>query len=791
LLTIGLALLALVLGVLLYLAFGDLSRHKPRIEEFIAERTGRSFQIQGPFQLKVLPAVSVVAENVRFGNADWGTEQPMIDIGRFATVIDLWSLISGPAEIRSVELSDITVLLEKDAKGNANWVLQEPAGSEAEDEPADSGVTEVPAIIENGQLSNVRVTFRQPDKSDRVAVFNSFTISPGTGGLLAIAGDGALDDYAMALKGEIGPIDALTAGRDIRLAIDASVGNLSLGAEGGVGRLYPLDGADLRLKLLNPDLGTMLGNLQLPVVAEGTMDATVTLSDAGERTGLNVDATLGDIRAKVAGTLATLGLTDSELEFSATVGDTARLATAFGLKGLPQEELHVGGRLKTSRDQIGLEGLTAQLAGAEAKVDGSVPRSAKGTSTLRFEAAVDNIARLKEGLPEIQANAAGIYAGNRNGFEVRDLHLRLDQSELSGKAAFKRAGRMRIDAQLSSPRLDLTPFKKEKPEDMGKPKTADAARQDGGSKDEFVFRDEPLPLDKLQGTDAQVQLKVAELVLDAGRLADVSGALTLDQGNMSLDFQATGTAQGTIDGDVRLVPSQGGANLTIDVSIRDLRAGLLAPKDDDPSKAPPTNVNIDIRASGLSPRQMAAGANGKIVMTQEKGHVKSGVIDMLGSGVLSQLGSQLNPFSAKDPYTKLECTAAKIKIVDGQAKVEPVLMQSDKVTVTAQGAVDLRTEEITFDFNTRPRKGIGISPGMFTNPFIKLDGTLANPRVAVGAKGAVSGALAVGTGGLSVVAKGLVDRMVGEADLCPSTLAEVSGSLQATKTPGEGQGDQK
>ena len=102
---------------------------------------------------------------------------------------------------------------------------------------------------------------------------------------------------------------------------------------------------------------------------------------------------------------------------------------------------------------------------------------------------------------------------------------------------------------------------------------------------------------------------------------------------------------------------------------------------------------------------------------------------MFGGGIFAQLASKLNPFSAQDPYTQLDCTVARVDIVDGQATVEPVLMQSEKVTITANGKVDLHTEELTVDFNTRPREGIGVSPGMFTNPFIKLEGTLASPRV--------------------------------------------------------------
>jgi uncharacterized protein involved in outer membrane biogenesis len=791
LLTVGLVLLALVLGLCLYVAFGDLSRHKSLIEELITERSGRSFQITGPFALEILPAVSVVAENVRLGNAEWGTEQPMVHIGRFATVIDLWSLISGPVRIRSLELSDVAVLLEKDAEGNANWVLRDPTRAEPPQKHPGPGMTELPAVIESGLLSKLRVTYRQPGRTDRVAVLNSLSIGQGTGGLLAMSGNGSLNEYALALEGEIGPIDALVAGRDIRMDVEGSIGNLQLDVGGGIGRLYPLDGADLSLELRSPDVGAALGLLELPVVAQGAMEATAKLSDAGERTALDADATLGDIKANVKGTLSMLGLTDSDLEFSATAGDLARLGAVFGVEGLPREELRLAGRVMTSQDEIGLRGFIAQLPGAEVKLDGTVPRSANGASTLRFEAAVDSIARLKPELPEIGARAAGTFARKRGGFELKDLKLRLDQNELVGEVAARLTGRTRVDARLSSQRLDLTAFTRGQPEQQGGGESSGSAGKKGKSKRTFVFRDQPLPLEKLQRTDGQLQLTLAELVLDKGSLTDVSGDLQLDQGSTTLRFRATGLGAGQIDADMSLVPSQRGADLTMNVRIHGLRAGLLAPEGSDPGKSPPTNLDANIKASGASPRQMASGANGKIVFTQGKGRVKRGALDILGSGILSQIGGQLNPFSAEDPYTKLECTAAKIKIVDGQAKVDPVLMQSDKVTVTAKGSVDLRTEEIAFDFNTRPREGIGISPGMFTNPFIQLGGTLVSPRIATGAKGVVSGALAVGTAGISVVAKGLVDRVAGQADLCASTLAEVSGSSQPASASADGKGDQK
>ncbi len=141
---------------------------------------------------------------------------------------------------------------------------------------------------------------------------------------------------------------------------------------------------------------------------------------------------------------------------------------------------------------------------------------------------------------------------------------------------------------------------------------------------------------------------------------------------------------------------------------------------------------------------------------------------MVGSDVIGQLFSKLNPFAKEDPFTEVDCTVARIDILNGKATIAPVLLQTGKVTVTADGTVDLLTEALAFNFNTRPRSGIGVSPGMFTNPFLELRGTLTSPKLSAGAKGV--GALAVATAGATVVAGGIADRVKGEADMCKTTL---------------------
>jgi hypothetical protein len=763
LLACALALVTLVLGSLLYLAYGDLGRHKPWVEALVSERTGRTFSIDGAFDLEVLPAISVHAEHVRLGNAEWAADTSLIEIGRFSTVIDLWSLVSGPVQIRTLEISDAAVHLEKGEDGRANWLLGEAAQEERGAAQPDSGVTEVPAVIENGRLENVRVIYRQPGQPERVAALETLTVVPGAQDLLAVAAHGAFEDYPMDLKGEIGPIDGLISGENIRMNLVASIGKLGLDLGGSIGRLDPLEAADIRCTVQNPDVGTMLENLRLPLIATGALKAEATLKDMGERTGLTVDATIGDIDASIDGSLQVLGLVGSDLRFAVSVGDASRLAKALDLGGVPKDELRLAGHMTASPNEIELDGTTATLAGTRLKIDGSIPRSPKIGPKLRFEAVSDDLAKLNDALPAIPASAQGIFAGDPRQFELTELRLNLKQDKFSGKASIRRAERLRIDAELNSPHLDLVP--------QGKA----AQNKKTKSRAKYVFPDTPLPLINTGRFDARVKMTAQEVALAAGLLKDVSGDLTLEEGRLSLAVRASGVGEGRMEGTLQLVPSQTGADLTVKGTVRSVRSGFMAPKDGDVSKAPPMNLHVDLRSSGTSPRQLAARASGRLLVTQGKGRLKGSILKTLGSDILATLGNQLNPFSDKDPYTNLQCSVARMKIVDGQATLDPLLMQSEKVTVVGKGTIDLHTEKLSFEFNTRPRKGIGITAGMFTNPFVQLGGTLANPHLTASAKGFASGALAVGTGGLSLLAKGLVDRVAGEADLCEKTLAKVSG----------------
>ena len=85
------------------------------------------------------------------------------------------------------------------------------------------------------------------------------------------------------------------------------------------------------------------------------------------------------------------------------------------------------------------------------------------------------------------------------------------------------------------------------------------------------------------------------------------------------------------------------------------------------------------------------------------------------------------------------------------------------------GSADLGSERLDLTLATQPRRGLGISAGAIVNPFYKIGGTFASPQLRVDAtSAALTYGMATATGGLSILATGLRDRLLGNLNPCDS-----------------------
>ena len=110
----------------------------------------------------------------------------------------------------------------------------------------------------------------------------------------------------------------------------------------------------------------------------------------------------------------------------------------------------------------------------------------------------------------------------------------------------------------------------------------------------------------------------------------------------------------------------------------------------------------------------------------------------------------------------MNCFALVADIDDGMVRGDPlVAMQTTELNLLAWGEIDLGNELLDLDIAAQPLRGLGINLGDLINPFTRLGGTLASPRLVADPENAL---LKIGAGiataGIWVVAKKLRDRFL-------------------------------
>jgi hypothetical protein len=128
--------------------------------------------------------------------------------------------------------------------------------------------------------------------------------------------------------------------------------------------------------------------------------------------------------------------------------------------------------------------------------------------------------------------------------------------------------------------------------------------------------------------------------------------------------------------------------------------------------------------------------------------------------VFDRLNEAINPFRSRDPSTELLCAVVRFPVSNGIARVDrSIAMETDKLGVSASGTLDFRNETLDFQFHPKVRKGISIDIASLSD-LVRVTGPFASPRVAIdpagSAKVLASVGAAIGTGGLSAVAQGLL-----------------------------------
>jgi hypothetical protein len=171
---------------------------------------------------------------------------------------------------------------------------------------------------------------------------------------------------------------------------------------------------------------------------------------------------------------------------------------------------------------------------------------------------------------------------------------------------------------------------------------------------------------------------------------------------------------------------------------------------------------------------LASSLNGDVRITGGDGRLQRSVLDLLFSDFISEVFKTINPFSKNTPYTSLSCVAVTLHADNGVLRTDPsIVIQTDKLNVISRGQLDLNDESLNINFMTQARKGIGISAGELLNPYIRIAGTMGNPKLVLDKTGTVvTGGAAVATAGLSTLVKTAWNRVFRSKDPCGKAIED-------------------
>ena len=585
----------------LWLWFGNLGVFKPQLERWVSEKTGREFVIEGRFEVNLGRETVIIAEGIRFENADWSELSDMLDVGYLELRIDTFSVFGAPLTIELVKLDNVDILLEQPAAGDPNWLVV-PSSVAAKPEPDDDG-SALDVIVRKIETDHLSVVYESAERTGplelKVATLRQRHRDDD---FLELTLDGELGERSFEVHAIAGTWDALLAEKNVRYEFEGRLDNFDVSSKGTIDDLVAPRRPSVTFAASGPDINDLLRMLKVNEGGSGIIDLTGSLQPADDGPMvLDVEGRLGQMSIDASGSLSDLqSLEQFDVNVQASSPDLSRILALAGLEGVRQAPFTIdldasrqGAMLMIERAHLEFADATfdlkARLPGfpgfnagsASLKITGSefarlrellrLPGAAEGPFSLGLELDSDETGEevvriaLTSTLANLEADGrvsnAKDYSGSELNFTIRSDSLarfgkayglpRLPDLPMTARgsvAVEKDAIRVRgpVTADIEDTRLRIEGRIARAPRLEGSRLSVGIATPDLASVVGFFARSEqvpPLPVD----LDAEVSLLGNSI-----RFSDVRGKL----GQSSVDAK----------GILRLVPKLAGSEFGLDSS---------------------------------------------------------------------------------------------------------------------------------------------------------------------------------------------------------------------------------
>jgi AsmA family protein len=209
---IGGLLVVLIIAVAIAVRTIDVNDFIAPIQQRVKDATGRDLVIRGGIDFKLSLEPELLIDDVSLSNAEWGKSAQMLTAKRVEAQVKLLPLLQRRFEIVRFKLIDPIISLETDAAGKGNWEFSSAGSGGAAPSPA--GGFNAFAIgdlaVDHGALS-----FRDGEsgKTTIIAIDALSLHARDAESPVSARFRGTIGDIAVAMEGDLGPLQALAQRR--------------------------------------------------------------------------------------------------------------------------------------------------------------------------------------------------------------------------------------------------------------------------------------------------------------------------------------------------------------------------------------------------------------------------------------------------------------------------------------------------------------------------------------------------------------------------------------------------
>lgn len=298
--------------------------------------------------------------------------------------------------------------------------------------------------------------------------------------------------------------------------------------------------------------------------------------------------------------------------------------------------------------------------------------------------------------------------------------------------------------------------------------------------------DEAIPFELLKTVNAEAKLSVGQLIIDQAMQADnVFVTARLQNGLLNVNPLTLDFGGGKIEAAFSANAANDNVSVTLtsnDMKLQNLHQDFMVKDSKDFGIVSGGNLDLDINLSGAGKtyRQLVNNLNGRVIAIAGESVIQTGKLDFLSGNFITQLLNTLKLSSDKVRNVNMNCAVVRADLGGGKAVFpKGIALNAEQLNLVSDGSINLVNDNI--DFSLRPFSGkvVDANLAQALSSFIKIKGTLTDPKIALDDAQAVQALIGVAaTGGTAY----LGSKLVLDADSSPCYTA-LAGTPYQSRFP--------